>query len=70
MSKELQELIDIANKDYDGHFSLMKFTTDWACCFGTVDNVMINSHYMAHGKTMDEAIRNCIAEKVCGYDFK
>lgn len=30
---KLQKLIDIANKEYDGHFTLMKFTTDWECCF-------------------------------------
>lgn len=34
----LQKLIEIANKEYDGHFTLMKFTTDWRCCFGTIDN--------------------------------
>ena len=27
MDTKLQELIDIANKEYDGHFTLLKFTT-------------------------------------------
>lgn len=35
---KLQKLIDIANKEYDGHFTLMKFTGDWRCCFGTLKN--------------------------------
>lgn len=30
--EKLQELIDIANNEYDGHFTLMKFTCDWRCC--------------------------------------
>lgn len=60
---KLQELIDIANKEYDGHFTLMKFTTDWGCCFGTIYDGL-ESYYMAHGKTMEEAIENCIKNKI------
>lgn len=66
MSK-LQELIDIANKEYDGHFTLLKFTTDWACCFGTICETVIYSNYMAHGKTMNEAIRKCIKDRTDVY---
>lgn len=61
---KLQELIDIANKEYDGHFTLMKFTCDWRCCFGTLDDSVIKSHYMAYGETMEEAIDNCIRNRV------
>lgn len=57
---QLQELINIANEEYDGHFTLMKFTTDWGCCFGTLDNTHMTSYRMSHGKSMDEAIENCI----------
>lgn len=60
---KLQELIDIANKEYDGHFTLMKFTTDWGCCFGTLDNTLMTSYQMSHGKTMSESIRRCIANR-------
>lgn len=60
---KLQKLIDIANKEYDGHFTLMKFTTDWGCCFGTLGNRM-DSYYMAHGKTIEEAIENCISNRI------
>ncbi len=63
---KLQELIDIANKEYDGHFTLMKFTTDWGCCFGTLENRM-DSYYMAHGKTMEEAIEKCIKDRIDVY---
>jgi len=60
---KLQKLIDIANKEYDGHFTLMKFTTDWACCFGTMDDAHLLSYKMAHGSTMSEAIKKCIANR-------
>ena len=60
---ELQKLIDIANKEYDGHFTLMKFTCDWRCCFGTINNNM-KSYYMSYGETMDEAIENCIKNRI------
>lgn len=59
---KLQDLIDIADKEYDGHLTLMKFTGDWRCCFGTIDDRM-KSYYMAYGETMDEAIDNCIKNK-------
>jgi hypothetical protein len=60
---ELQKLINIANKEYDGHFTLMKFTTDWGCCFGTLDDTRMTSYKMSHGKTMSEAIKKCIANR-------
>ena len=43
---ELQKLIDIANKKYDGHFTLMKFTMDWGCCFGTFNNAIVANQKM------------------------
>lgn len=64
---KLQELIDIADKEYDGHFTLLKFTTDWACCFGTINNSIVNSYYMAHGDTMEEVIEKCIKNKIDVY---
>lgn len=64
---KLQRLIDIANKEYDGHFTLMKFTTDWGCCFGTLDDTHMTSYKMSHGKTMSEAIKKCIANRTDNY---
>ena len=60
---ELQKLIDIANKEYDGHCSIFKFTGDWRCCFGTIDDRM-KSYYMAYGKTLEEAAEKCIANRI------
>lgn len=64
---KLQKLIDIANKEYDGHFTLMKFTTDWGCCFGTLDNTHMTSYEMSHGKTMSGAIKKCISNRTDTY---
>ena len=64
---KLQDLINIANKEYDGHFTLMKFTTDWGCCFGTLDDTRMTSYKMSHGETMSEAIRKCIANRTDSY---
>ena len=60
---KLQEFTEIANKEYDGHLTIFKFTCDWRCCFGTIDDNM-KSYYMAQGETMDEAIDNCIKSRV------
>lgn len=60
---KLQELINIANKEYDGHFTLMKFTCDWRCCFGTINDRMW-SYFMACGETMEESIDNCIRDRI------
>jgi hypothetical protein len=31
----MQRLQEIANAEFDGHFTVMKFTTNWRVCFGT-----------------------------------
>lgn len=64
---KLQKLVDIANKEYDGHFTLMKFTTDWGCCFGTLDDTHMTSYKMSHGNTMNEAIKKCITNRTDFY---
>ncbi len=60
---KLQEFIEIANKEYDGHCSIFKFTGGWRCCFDTV-NERMKSYYMAYGETMDEAIDKCIKNRI------
>lgn len=73
INKELFELFcDIANKRYDGHFTLMKFTTNWRCGFGTVHAGYVNQRGipvsevsgMAIGKDANEAISNCIVQEI------
>lgn len=63
MKKTLFErAVAIANGAYDGHFTLMKFTTNWQFCFGTptpIDHQAI-AYEMSEGRTMDDAIRSAI----------
>jgi len=65
----LEQLIEIANRDFDGHFSLFKFSTNWRCCFGTVSDYDFVQQ-MAAGKTMEEAIQRCIEGNINVYDFE
>ncbi|KDR96628.1 hypothetical protein SAMN02745945_00122 [Peptoclostridium litorale DSM 5388] len=65
----MDKCIKIANEKYDGHFTLMKFSSNWRFCFDTFlpDNytqghLIINE--MAEGETMEEAIRKGIDEDV------
>lgn len=67
--KVLEVLIEIAERDYDGHFSLLKFTTNWRCCFGTVSEYW-HIEQMAVGKTMEEAIQRCIDGNVNVFEFE
>lgn len=50
---------EIADKEYDGHFTLLKFTTNWICSFGTITDFM-EIQNMSVGSTMEEAILNAI----------
>lgn len=36
--EKMNQVIKIANEEFDGHFTLMKFTTNWRLTFGTVEN--------------------------------
>lgn len=68
----MNECIKIANEKYDGHFTLMKFSSNWRFCFDTFlpENYM-QGHLiiseMAEGETMEEAIRKGIDEDI-NYD--
>ncbi|NYE57111.1 hypothetical protein [Carboxydothermus ferrireducens] len=59
-----EELIRVANREYDGHFMLLRFTTNWRCCFGTVEADPMTTLYMAEGTTLEEAIRNALKNRV------
>ena len=58
--------IRIANKKYDGHFTMMKFTTNYSFCFGTVawspdlDKWYESVGRMYRGATPDEAMLKAI----------
>jgi hypothetical protein len=51
----------MADERFDGHFTLLKFTTDWRCCFGTpIDINPFFTGKMAGGKTPEEAMAKAL----------
>lgn len=65
----LSQVIEHANKNYDGHFSLFKFTTNWRVCYGTVCS-RGDIGQMHYGNTMDEVLQKLINDPISVYDFK
>lgn len=66
--EKMDKVIEIANKKYDGHFTLMKFTTNWRFIFGTIDN-REEIKYMESAKTLDEVLDKAIKNEKSVYDF-
>ena len=55
----------IAKEQYDGHYTLFGFSTGYRFCFGTLDKVSYHTtNLMPLGKTIEEAIKKAIDEKV------
>ena len=55
----------IAKEQYDGHYTLFGFSTGYRFCFGTLDKVSYHTtNLMPIGKTIEEAIKKAIDEKV------
>lgn len=72
MDTETIELLEkcehIANQKYDGHFTIMRFTTNWKFCFGqplSYDEIQL----MSTGKTLKEALEKGIQEDTNAYLF-
>jgi hypothetical protein len=62
----MQRLEEIANAEFGGHFTVMKFTTNWRVCFGTV----MEAHSwkpgdveMCEGRTFEEAAWRAIERR-------
>ena len=55
----------ISKEKYDGHSTLLCFTTGCKFCFGTLDKINYNTtSLMASGKNIEEAIKNEIDKKI------
>lgn len=65
----LEQLIKIANEKYDGHFTILKFTSNYRVCFGTIFETATQTRYMAKGKTLDEAITEAINKNINDIDI-
>lgn len=66
--EKLEKVIDIAKEEYDGHFTLMRFTTNWRFIFGTLGNDE-EIFLMESAKTLDEILDKAIKNKKSVYDF-
>lgn len=65
------EFVDHANKKYDGHFTLLKFTTNYKCCFGTLLEINpLTAHLMASGIDATEAMKEAIKNDVNCYEIE
>lgn len=66
----------ISKEKYDGHFTLLCFTSGCRFCFGTLDKINYNTtSLMAFGKTIEDAIKIGIdkmidADKILDKDNK
>lgn len=55
----------ISKEKYDGHFTLLCFTTGCKFCFGTLEKVNYNTtSLMACGKTIEDAIKIAIDKRI------
>jgi hypothetical protein len=61
----MQTLEEIATAEFDGHFTVMKFTTNWRVCFGTAMEAYSyepgdKDNEMCAGRTFEEAALRAI----------
>ena len=55
----------IAKEEYDGHYTLLAFSTGYRFCFGTLDKISYNTtSLMPLGKTIEEAVKKDIDGKI------
>lgn len=65
---------EIANEQFDGHYTVMKFTTNYRVAFGTLhandyDELREVIQEMAEGKTLEEACKKCVEEGTSLYNI-
>ena len=59
----LKKTIDHANAHYDGHLTIMKFTTNYRVCYGTIESRDQIDH-MRKGDTVGEALKNLMNDPI------
>jgi hypothetical protein len=60
----------IAERDYDGHMTLLRFTTGWKVCFGTAEIPHDREWLLrqpAFG-SLDDALRHLVVNRPSAYD--
>ncbi|MCC8438705.1 hypothetical protein HP567_029670 (plasmid) [Brevibacillus sp. M2.1A] len=67
----LEKCIEAAEASYDGHLTILRFTSNWRCCFGTLMDVNpYTTAYMAEGKTIEEALEKTLKYHYNAYDIQ
>ena len=74
MKSKMDLLVERANNNYDGHVSILKFTTGWKVIFGTVNLVPFTKEYnnifsMTCHKKLENAIDECLRNNYNTYMF-
>lgn len=64
----LNKVIEYANKHHDGHFTLMKFTTNWRACYGTI-NDRFEIGKMVSGNSKEEVLKKLLKNPISVYDM-
>lgn len=68
LSDLLSKVEAYANEHYDGHFTLMKFTSGWKACYGTIED-REKIAYMCSGKTKEEVLQNLLDDPIDVYQI-
>lgn len=72
----LEAVTKYANENYDGHFTLLKFTSNYRVCFGTLGYKCDYGKYrnqislMREGKTLDEALYNLMISPIDAHEIE
>jgi hypothetical protein len=67
----LEKCIQAAEASYDGHLTILRFTSNWRCCFGTLmDANSYTTAYMAEGKTIEEALEKTLKYNYNAHDIQ
>lgn len=68
-TKEMEKAVAYANKYHDGHMTLMKFSSNWRACFGTLDGDNLGLlrgqiQQCAVGETLNECLDELMETKI------
>jgi hypothetical protein len=59
-ARALARLIEHAELHFDGHFTLLRFTTDWRCILGTMQPNRPAIQRMPSGRSLSETVSRAI----------
>jgi len=65
-----RQLVERANKENDGHLTIMKFTTNWRVCFGIPGDTLEECRHMPVGSTFAEAAKAALDEPRSLYEIR